>query len=116
MENSSLLGPHSSSAKEIFSPAEKIIASPSHGFYLPRHLIGIAFALPHASDVAHQSRVGRTEARSRRTMRRSFQRRNTSRPGPDDANRFRLQSEARPERTTLDGGCDAVASRGRPSQ
>ena len=49
--------PHSSfliREKKIFLPGEKIIASPSHRFYLARHPIGIAFALPDVSEVAHQ--------------------------------------------------------------
>ena len=38
----------------IFSFCRKIIASPFRGFYLARHPIGIAFALPDASELAHQ--------------------------------------------------------------
>jgi hypothetical protein len=40
--HSSVLIPHQQ--KKFFSPAEKIIASPSRRFYLARHPIGIAFA------------------------------------------------------------------------
>jgi hypothetical protein len=40
--------------KKFFPPAEKIIASRFRGFYLARHPIGIAFALPDASELAHQ--------------------------------------------------------------
>lgn len=38
----------------IFSFCPKIIASPFRRFYLARHPIGIAFALPDVSELAHQ--------------------------------------------------------------
>jgi hypothetical protein len=50
--HSSLLIPHF--PKIFFDLSKKIIASPFRGFYLARHRSGIAFAFPHARELAHQ--------------------------------------------------------------